>query len=318
MIRTALAGVVIAAVLAPAALAADWKFDPKARPKAKAGQKKTEEGETNQKEKSSISVEAEGESREVKKEDKEDKVVFKLQREVKKAEDGKATEESIKIEQWVRTATGEPEDRCLEGQTLIVTKGAEGKTYKIVDEKEGAISDGARAWIEEYYAKKKKKNKKDDAEDDDEGPGKFLPQKPISDGEEWTGDPEALAKDIFGEEGLIDPARSSVKGKLSGVKVVDGLHHGVVEVTIKLKLKSLPNMPKEMAFEWTKGGEFNMTVTIDGCLELEKLGGGTYKIGGELKGEAKFNAQGQNASLKMSVKQKIAVKSTPDKEKSEK
>ncbi|MEZ0228949.1 MAG: hypothetical protein ACAI25_10005 [Planctomycetota bacterium] len=317
MIRPTLGALLVAAILAPAALADDWKFDPKSRPKAKVGQKKTEEGETHQTEVSSISVAEQGE---VKKEDKEDRVVFKLHREVKAVDKDKTTEEVVTVEKWVRTATGEPEDKSLEGQKFVLVRNADGKSFTLPDDKEGKVSDGAKAWIQEYYAKKKKKHQKkgpdEDKEadhDDDNGAAKFFPTKPVADGEEWTADPTLLAKEIFGEGDIIDAAKSSAKGKLSKVRVEGGVHHGLIEVKIHFKLKSLPNMPKEMQFEWTDGGDFHMTVAVDGCLDLEKMGGGTFNITGALKGEAKFNAQGQDASLKMDVKQKIAVKSSPGK-----
>lgn len=303
-----LACLAVVIALAPIARSDDWKWDPKQKKKAKVGYKSNDEGETFQKQASTVSVEKQV----VKKEDKEEKVTFKLVKEVKAVDKDKASEEVLKVEKFSRKETDEEEDKSLEGQTVVITSKDGKKTATYPDDKDGKVSDGAKAFITQYYAKNKKdEEEKKNEEDDDEGFQKFFPAKPVGDGEEWTCDAAAIAKEMFGSADNIDIEKSTVKGKLSKVKVDKGAHHGLIEVTIHLKLKSLPGMPAEMEVEWTEGGSFDMTVVIDGSLEHDKREAASFVVEGGLAGKAKFQAQGQAASLKMNVKNKITMKTAP-------
>lgn len=313
MSRAAIALALLFAV-APLARGDDFKWDPKVKHKDAVGEKSTQEGETLDKQKVKVTLGGQV----AQEQDQEIKTVFKASHEVKAVEKDKASEEVLKFEKFERTTKGEDEvDKSLEGQTVIIKKKDGKKSYTLPDDKDGKVSDGAKKFIEQYFAKKKKKHEeegeenKNDEDDDEGGIDKLFPEKPVGNDEEWTGDPEKVAKGLLGESVDLDKEKSSVKGKLTNVHDDGGIKAGHVDVKVVLKLKYVPGLP--MQVEWTDGGTFEINMTYEGSLELLKSDGATISMDGGLVGKAKFDAQGQKAVMKMDVKTTVKMTKSPAK-----
>ncbi len=236
----------------------DWKWDPLSYPKPKAvvGDRWFGEGEEASKQ---VIEQTAGKAKPVKREEGR-QTSYRFTGETLKVENDKAVENHFKIEKWSITAKGDT-DKSLDGKSLVVT-GTGADTKWECKEKDADLSEAAKAWIAKELAKKPKPGKSDKPEDDDDEKKLLFPEKAVGDGDEWTRDAAAIAKLILGQGIEIDAEKSSFKGKLTKVTVVDGCHVGHVEMKLILAIK-----PSK---QWSEGGKLDLDFVVDGSLEEHK------------------------------------------------
>lgn len=285
---------------ARAAIADDWKWDPKVKAAApKVGDKDVREGEDYQKMSMKVSV---GEQV-VQNEKKEATTTYRYTREVIAVDGKHVSEQLVKIAAWKQVRKDEDPDTTLEGHTVRVKTLAGAKTATIEDDKEDKVSDEAKKWVDSELAKKKKKGEKDEDDDEDGEMRKLFPTEPVADGAEWKPDVAKVAESM---EIHVDPAKSSAKASLTKVHVENGVHMGHLEFKLSLALV-IPSVT------WTDGGVMEMTVAIDTSLERDKLDAATAAF------EAKFSGKGEavspqgNATLKQNLTEKHTMTNGPEK-----
>ena len=178
------------------------------------------------------------------------------------------------------------EDSSLEGKTILAEGIGEKKTWKI-EKDEASVSDRAKVWIEKDLVKKEKEGKTDVLD----------PTAPVAPDTEWAIDVKGVAKDMF--DGVeIDEARSSAKGKLSNVRVENGLHVGKIELTVKLALKQFPGSP----IPWKEGGVLEVTLGGENVLDQAKAGAGKMHMDLQLKGKCEQESpQGGTIKIRMDM-----------------
>lgn len=237
----------------------DWKWDPQSQPKAKAvvGERWFWDVDEGTKQKISADQKVV--------QDQARKTVYSFKGETLKVENDKAVENRFTIEKWsISSGKGEP-DTCLEGKTILVTNIGPETSWECT-EKDAKLSPEAKAWIGAKLAKKTKPGQ----DDDDQGKKAFFPEKPIGDGEEWTRDPAAVAKLVLGDKLEIEGDKSSFKGKLTNVRVEDGVHVGHLELKLSLKVKANA--------QFSEGGTLVLDFVVDGSLEENKSQAASEKI----------------------------------------
>ncbi len=284
-------------VAAPLARAQDkdWKWDPINQPKAKdvVGDKFFRESDM-----------TESRKREAKVGDKNDKseaaqhTVSRVTGETLKVENDKPTEQRFKVEKWTQSV-GEKSDSSLEGKTIVV-KGTGAEKKWDCDDKE-KLSKGAKAWIERELARKPKPGAKEG--EDDENEKLVYPEKPVSEGDEWTRDPEAIAKWLFGDSFPIAKEGSSFKGKLTKVHLEDGVHYGHIEFKLVLKVKP--------SAQFSEGGDIVVSIETDGSLEEFKRQSANEKATLEMNVENKKQTDKGEVDEKIGIKQVGAKKHGP-------
>jgi hypothetical protein len=228
----------------------DWKWDPAKKPTAVAGARHTSEAEDVEKSGFVRTLAKTGDT--VEKQANEVVVAHRYVREVLEAENGVPKKQRITFEKWKRTTNNGPADTSLEGKSLIL-KGADPASWEPEDPK-AALSPDARRWFNDEVAHRK-------GIFEDEKGKSILPEKPVAPGAEWTRDPVAVARALFGEGVEVEAAKSSVKGKVADVKVQDGVHIGRVEVKVVLALK--PNAR-------VSDVRVDVSITLEGSLEPHK------------------------------------------------
>jgi hypothetical protein len=259
-------------VAAPFAAAQDtgWKWDPKKKRVPAVGDRIFEEGT----ETTDNKLKIQGPNEEPTDKGVQFTLAYRVVRECLAIEGDKVSKERIKVERWQRkplagAASQEPAESSLEGKTILVEGTGAKKVWKIEKDAE-KVTDTARLWIEKDLVKKE--NGKADAVLD--------PKEPLAPDSEWTIDPKAVAKDMFGF-GEIDPALSSAKGKLSNVRVENGAHVGTVELKLTLALKQFPASP----LAWKEGGVLEVTISGENVLDQAKVGQGKMRMELKLKGK---------------------------------
>jgi hypothetical protein len=272
------------------ARAEDFKWDPKKKAKPVEGAKSF--AESSDSDKQSVRVTIGGKV--AQKQDKETKTSFRALTEVVKVTDGKRTEAKVKLEKWKQT-TGDEEDSCLEGKTIII-KGTGADTTWELKEKDVEVSDGATKWIEKELAKKEKP-------DEDALDKAAYPQKPIGDGDEWDGDAKAFAEALFKGQLEVDGEKSTFKGKLTNVHVEDGVHFGHVELKATFAMKK--------SDQFSEGGTITMTVVSDMSLEKDKRDGETSKLEFKLEAKGEQETPQGTATVKLKVESKREQKEGP-------
>lgn len=266
--KRAFAVLAVLTIIGAAAATAQDKFtwDPKKKRTPKAGTRYFSEEEQTQKAKVKITIPGQPEPQN---QNQASKMTFRAVHDIQAVEGDKVTKETVTFEKWQGGAEGEDDDKSLEGKVVHVEVKEGKKTYK-VDGGEDGLSEAAKAFLQKSFSKEKDEDEMD----------KFLPKEPISDGGEWNIDPKAFSEALL--EGLdVDEKESSAKGKLTNVRVEDGVHFGTLEITIKMKLKKVPGTP----LEWTEGGNFDLTMKGEACLEPEKSRKSSMKMDGRLKGK---------------------------------
>lgn len=254
------------AVLFPAPLAAqekDWKWDHQKKWKPTVGYKAFKEADEDAKQSVLVTLN----KKTVQKNDTDEKTTYRFTSEVLKVEGDDATEVRYKIEKWNRSdIDGEPDD-SLAGKTIVVKGKRTARTWECTD-KDAELSDAAKKWIGSQLAKSKKTD--DEKSSDDQLDELGFPEKPIADGDEWKRDPAPLAKAFFGEDMEIAPDKSSLTGKLTNVRVEDGIHWGHIELKIVLEVAK--------GEKFSEGGHIEMTLSAESSLELDKLDSSKTKL----------------------------------------
>jgi len=285
---------VAAPLLARAAKADDWKFDPKKKRKHAVGDK-TEEQLTQQR-KIKVKITAQ---QQIPGTDQDQRLTLKVVKEVLAvSEDGsKITKSKLKVVKFeLKEGKDGEADTSLEGKTITIERDGDSNSAKIDDET--GVSDQAKRWVETELAKGDKDNEKmDDA---------IFPKEPIAPDTEWKADPNKVSKALF-DGAECDKEASSATGKLSSVRVDGGLHWGLLEITMKLKLKKFP----QSDMDWKDGGVLEMVMSGDGALDKESSEDGTIKVDMKLKGTAEQDAGDGNKmtiDFSMTMKQEASVK----------
>jgi hypothetical protein len=292
MTRSVVALALALALVAAARAQDSFKWDPKVNHKPAVGYKHFTESTDVEKQSVRVTVEKQT----LQKKDEDAKTVYRYTSEVLEVDGDDVTKESVKVEKWSRTEAEGDADTSLEGKTIVVKGKRPDKTWEC-KEKE-SLSEAAVAWVEKELAKKRKKKGEDDEDakkdEDREDPMKKFagPEKPVGDGEEWTRDPEKLAKALFGDEMPIDKEKSSVKGKLSNVKVEDGVHVGHIDLKIILAIAKSEKL--------TEGGTVDLDVQMDGSLEEDKRDAAKAKM--TMKLDVKSIQQSPQGTVKVKVK----------------
>jgi hypothetical protein len=225
---------------------------------------------------------------------------YKFTREIVKVDDKKKVTESVfKIEKWKIDKKGEDPDTSLEGHTVRVTGTGEAKTFKVEDDKDDKVSDGAKQWIENELAKKKKGG---DDDEEDEHMKALFPSEPVGDGAEWKPDLAAVTKALGTTD--YDPEKSSAKGSLTKVRVENGVHVGHIEIQVSLAVK-------QPGVTWKEGGVMEMTISLDSSLELDKRDAQDGTV--EVKFSGKGDAEGPQGPMtfKQTVNEKRTMKAEP-------
>jgi hypothetical protein len=259
----------------------DFKWDPKKKKTPAVGDRFFSTQEDNEKAKVKIGVPGQPPQTQ----DQDQTIKTRLIHEVLKVEDGKIVKEKVTVERFLLSkGEGTDDDKSLEGRTIVVSGKGDKRKVRILGDEE-TLSPEAKAWAEKALAK--------DKGDEDE---RIFPDKPIGADGEWDLEVKKLAEEMFpGVE--IDAEGSSAKGKLTNVRVEDGVHMGHLDLKIKIKLKKLPGTP----FEWKDGGILEMTMGGETSLEGDKSRKKTVKMDGKLKGKAEQESDGMTIALKMDM-----------------
>ena len=281
--RTATFALLASALLSGPALADDWKWDPKAhRQPPKVGRRTFDDYvETTS---NKVTVQANGQV--VQDQQESVTVAVRVIREILAVEGESASQQRFTIEKWSLKLGDAPEDKSLEGKTVLVEGVGEARKATIEGTPEPQVSDAARQWIEkEITSKGDEKDKKDEV---------FDPKEPVAPDGEWTIDAAALAQELFQAE--IDPAKSSAKGKLTNVRTEEGRRVGKVTVDCAVQLKAVPGAP----IEWSEGGLVKVLVDMEGCLEAsaDRLNG---KIAMEVALAGKAQQQSPQGLVEISM-----------------
>lgn len=248
--RKALTAVAVLLLSAPAALADDFKWDPKKEPVQNVGDRYWIEEDVTDVVKTKVTPPGGGEPQV---QHQETVRRWRAVHEVIAAEGGKATRKRVVVERWEVVPKGGAADKSLAGKTIVV-EGPAAARKAAVEGGEAGLTKAAKDWIRKELV--------------DERPGvkeAMNPKGPVGDGEEWPIDPKIVVDQMFkGAE--IDPAKSSGKAKLSNVKEEGGVHTGHVDVSIGIQLLKMPGTP--LVFK--EGGR--LEVSFAGDVQLDPPG----------------------------------------------
>ena len=86
--------------------------------------------------------------------------------------------------------------------------------------------------------------------------------KAIGDGEEWTRDPLPIAKMMLPGGLEYDVEKCSFTGKLTKLRVQDGVHLGNLDMKLVVAIKP--------GKEWNDAGKLELDFSVDGSLEEDK------------------------------------------------
>jgi hypothetical protein len=266
----------------------DWKWDPRNhKKKPVAGQHTSYSGFDGALQK--VRVSQGGKT--VKNENERRRLCVRYDSEVVSVDGRKITEQVHHVKSFLLVTEGAPPDASLEGVDVRVKGTGDERTTTLEGERASKVSDAAKKWAESELGKKGKKKKKADDEDEDENP--FIPEKPVAPESEWDLDPKVFAEKLAGNLGACDLERSKGKGKLTNVHLVDGVHYGTVEITLKLQTKKVMGTTSD----WTDGGAFRVTVRFDGSLEEDKVVDTAASMTMTFKGEGTVKSPSGDADL---------------------
>ncbi len=210
---------------------------------------------------------------------------IRLLHEIAQATSEAVTEDRIHVEQWSRARTGSSADESLEGDVVVVQGADSSRTFTV--EGDRPASPSAKVWLQTNAAKRAKR---DPGLDELDWPF-ILPHESVTEGGEWSLDPEALAREVLGRRARIDPARSHGKGKLVTVQLNGGVHMGHVEVDVALALETLGGTK----VSWTSGGIMQLHYVLEISLEPARRDQVTGTISMTLSGEGALEQPGQDA-----------------------
>jgi hypothetical protein len=210
-------------------------------------------------------------------------------------------EDTISVAAWSRAWDGDA-DESLEGATLTVT--GEGNYRTCAIESGRTVTRAANAWIQTHIVKNGHGEPALDELDWDF----ILPKEPVADGGSWTLDPVAFAKEVMGARTVIDAKKSSGTGKLTKVKVENGVHFGHIEVTVSLALETLG----QSKVRWRKGGVQEFRYVLDVSLEPRRKDGVSGVITIELAGEGTVEPPGGDPlELEIDEKSRLEMRRSP-------
>lgn len=293
----ALSFAVVTLLAAGRATGDDWKWDPKQKRTPKAGEKSTDDVVEHRKMVTKVSSGGQV----LQNMNEEATTTYKSTTEIVAVEGTKVSEKVVKFDSWKLEKKGEDADTSLEGHTVRVKGVGDKRKATIEDDKDDKVSDEAKQWVESELGKKQKKKADEEGKEEEDEMKNFFPTAPVADGAEWKPDIEAIAKEVGLE---CDATKSTAKGSLTKVHVVDGVHMGHLEIKV-----SLATTPEGVT--WKEGGTFDITISLDTSLDADKPetsdGSFDVKFGG--KGEAD-SPQGK-LNVKQQVEQKRTGKTTP-------
>jgi len=202
---------------------------------------------------------------------------WRYAKEVLAVQKGEAIKERVDIERWSCTDETGATDSSLEGKTVMIT-GAGGRRRADVKGQKGALGGAARTWMDNELVPPV-----------DRVLEVVYPKAPVRSGQSWEVDPIGLAIrwNLHELSGIL-PEGSEATGKLSGVRVTDGVHVGDMRVEAELALGSFP----KTQMPWKSGGVFHAKVSASG--PLERAYGRAFKI--EVNGKLEGKAEGRSPS----------------------
>jgi len=238
-----------------------WKWEPGKQRTPVVGYRYVSEGDVSNTQSSTLSAGGGAPQTTV----KQIRTMFRMRIEVKAVEDGQLAQEHITIEKWMQKR-GDDIDTSLEGQHVLVTYKDGGKSYVLLDDPDGSkVSKIGKGFLDGYY--RADANPEKAKTQGEELEAILFPPGPKAPDESWAIDIEKASKLIPQAVDNVDPDGSTATGKLTDVKVVNGVHAGHREVSLKLKLKNYPGVKDA---PWEDGGFYERTIAVDGSLELDK------------------------------------------------
>jgi hypothetical protein len=184
-------------------------------------------------------------------------------------------------EKATRTADGKTTDLPYQGRTIV---------FEQKDGKYQAAAEGTPALDKKVLAGLAAKEDADPQAIDDA----ILPKKPVKVGDKWAVDIKVLAK-AFGKDGGPDLDTEKSKGEVTLTKAFkkDGAQFGVLDMTLKLVVKSVAGL----TFEPPATGELTgkLEIAIDGSSSA-----GTETSTNTLKGKAVMTQMGQKLTIELS------------------
>lgn len=211
------------------------------------------------------------------------------------------TEDKITVERWMR-AWDKDSDDSLEGSTLTVKGEGAFRTWAAEGEK--PVTRAANTWVQQHIVKDGKRDPALDELDWDF----ILPREPLADGSTWTIDPATFAREVMGPQVAIDAKKSQGSGKLTAVKLDNGVHFGHVEVSVSLALETLGSSK----VTWKKGGVQEFRYVLDLSLEPRRRDVVAGLITMELLGEGSVEPPGRDPlDLEIEEKSRLEVRRMP-------
>jgi hypothetical protein len=179
------------------------------------------------------------------------------------------------------TTGGKTTDLPYQGRTLV---------FELKDGEYQATAEGTPALDKKLLDGLAKKEGGDPQASDDA----VLPKKPVKVGDKWAVDTKLLAT-ILGKEGMeIDADKSKGDGTLTKAYKKDGAQFGVVDVTMKLAIKSVAGL----TFEKPATGD--LTVKLDFAIDGSSPAGSETSTN-TLKGKAVTTQMGQKLTIDLTL-----------------
>lgn len=215
--------------------------------------------------------------------DKTQSVAGRFEVEVSSVVEKKETELKALATRW-KLVDGDEDDDCLEGKTVVWKPGKSG--FKVLDAagKKVKVSDAAKKFIEGSLVPvlRSRAVQLDNLQ-------LFLGDAPIEPGKELAIDPAGAAKKIFSPDTEVVPETSTATGKVTDVKLVAGDHQGKLDVTVKLKLLTIPGA-KGQRFPEDAPGTCDLHYAFEGSLDLAHAEG-TATVELDYYGKGSINGQ---------------------------
>lgn len=183
-----------------------------------------------------------------------------------------------------RTAGGKTTPLPYEGRTVV---------FELKDGKYEATAEGTPALPKEVLAELTGKANSGDEESEEV----LLPKKAIKAGDKWAIDTKALLADRSAkgaEKMVLDPDKSKAEAALTKVYEKDGKQFGILDVTMKLAVKSVA----DLTFD-DKPAALDVQMTLDVCID----GSGTaFKLTetSKLAGKGTTTVMGMKLTVELS------------------
>jgi hypothetical protein len=190
-----------------------------------------------------------------------------------------------------RTVNGKTSPRSYQGRTVVFEL-KDGK-YEVTAEGEPPLAPKDREDLAQQV------NKAQETPDE-----VLLPKAPVKVGDRWPIDNKALAKS-FAQVGQLDAEKTRAEATLVKAYQKDGRQYGVIEVTMKLAIRRMPNL------KFDPPASMDLKTTLDAVIDGSSPAG-VMKMEGKLNGKTSVSQEGMTFTIDMHVETSGSQEHSPE------